>query len=136
MQYTSENLVVRGNSESPNIVDVSPQRAGWSTISFTVKSCDDNNASRINVPAKNEVVIVGLSGTFHVSWRGEDFFAIGSRKNVFSGLPHSLYLPPVMESASIEIIPHQGACEVAVAMAPVPDDFSGKVACTFFSGSH
>lgn len=72
------------------------------------KSYDDNSSDW-------EMFLVILSGKCDVKVEGEIFKGIGGRKNVFSGKPFSVYIPPKSDFEIVAKTP--GGIEVALAMA-------------------
>jgi 5-deoxy-glucuronate isomerase len=94
-QYTAENLVVHpGQSSDPDvIVEVTPEAAGWETISFQARRLAAGRSWRFQTGG-NELALVMLGGVVDVvSDRGR-WPGLGRRPHVFAGLPHALYLPP------------------------------------------
>ena len=110
-QYTAETLVVHpGNASDPDvIVEVTPAAAGWETISFQARRLRAGQRWSFGCGA-HELALVMLGGVVDVasscgSWQGG-----GGRANVFSGLPHALYLPPYTDLAVAAVTD----CEFAV----------------------
>ncbi|QYY34335.1 5-deoxy-glucuronate isomerase [Ruficoccus sp. ZRK36] len=69
---------------------------------------------------EKELVLVVLGGTCNAEAGGKDFGVIGARKDVFSGDPYTLYIPPQCEVK----LTGQSAVEVAIAESPC--DKSGE----------
>jgi 5-deoxy-glucuronate isomerase len=82
--------------------------AGWEYLGFSsrVLSKGEQWAGNTN---GNEYVFVLLGGNFSAYASKESFQTINGRKDVFSGLPHALYLPPntsfilMADSAKLDI---------------------------------
>ncbi|MCS6846079.1 MAG: 5-deoxy-glucuronate isomerase [Caldilineales bacterium] len=94
-QYTADNLVIHpGNSADPDvIVEVTPALAGWETIHFQARRLAAERAWSFQT-GDHELALVMLGGVVDVvSSRGR-WQGVGRRPDVFSGLPHALYLPP------------------------------------------
>ncbi len=95
MQYTSENLLVRPapNPDDPDLLlEVTPQRAGWTYISFQVRHLASGRSWSF-ATQENELALVNLSGRYAVQSNRGRWSGIGDRKNVFEGGAHALYLP-------------------------------------------
>jgi 5-deoxy-glucuronate isomerase len=94
-------LLFRSSTPRPDrtrtVIDVSPARVGWKYVQFAVH--------RI-VPAqpwtsrtgRHECCLVLLRGTCSVEYTSSDgdrrIATLGPRRDVFSGYPHAIYLPP------------------------------------------
>lgn len=93
--YTAQNLVIHpGNAADPDvIVEVTPENAGWETIHFQARRLAAGNAWSFQC-GDNELALVVLGGVVDVRSNRGDWPGVGSRKDVFAGLPHALYLPP------------------------------------------
>jgi len=93
-QYTSENLVIHpGRSAEPDvIVEVTPAAAGWDTINFQARRLSQNRSWRF-VTDGHELALVVLGGQLNVESNRGAWANLGSRADVFAGLPTALYLP-------------------------------------------
>lgn len=69
---------------------ITPEIAGWEHLSFGAVRLEQGKEWVFST-SENEVVIAILGGTCDVSTGSEAFKHIGSRKDVFHGLPTSLY---------------------------------------------
>ena len=77
--------------ESRVLIGVTPQRAGWRYVSFSVRQIASGKTWQ-GATAAEELCLVLLEGRCKVDWtngRAE----LGPRRDVFSGYPHALYLP-------------------------------------------
>jgi len=73
------------------LLEVSRQKAEWEWMSFSVTRLLPGEVLRSSTEG-DEVAIVFLGGTCLADW-GDGERRIGKRKNVFDGLPYTLYLP-------------------------------------------
>ena len=78
--------------QSGELLSVTPQSAGWETISLAFVRLGAGEKYSFALPGEEAVVVV-LGGKITVTsgditWRG-----MGGRKDVFSGMPYALYLP-------------------------------------------
>ncbi len=93
-QYDAQNLVVHlGNGRDPDVVvEVTPAQAGWEYIHFQVRRLPAQGTWRWET-GDHELALVLLQGDVGVvSDRGE-WPSIGTRRDVFSKPPSTLYLP-------------------------------------------
>ena len=67
------------------------QKAGWEWMSFFVRRLQPGDVFRTR-DEKEEAAFVFLGGTCDADW-GQGEQPAGKRKNVFDGLPYTLYLP-------------------------------------------
>jgi 5-deoxy-glucuronate isomerase len=111
-QYTADNLVIHpGAATNPDVVvEVTPETAGWNTITFQVRRLAAGRAWSFQTGA-NELALVMLGGAVDVDSNRGHWPGVGRRASVFTGLPHALYLPP----ATTFTITAQTNCEFAVA---------------------
>ena len=74
------------------VIDITPASAGWSHLSFAVRTLAAGDAMR-DADASHERCLVVLSGDVVFEVAGVKHTVEG-RESVFSGLPHAMYLPP------------------------------------------
>lgn len=123
-QFDAHSLVIHpGNSaDSGVIVEVQPGEAGWDTIHFQARRL--SQACRWSAfCGENELALVILGGVLDVHSTCGDWAALGSRCDVFSGLPYALYLPPATE---FTLQAHR-ECEFALAWTPAADAFPPRL---------
>lgn len=122
--YHSGNLVIHPES-SPDpdlIVQVSPEQAGWDTIHFQARRLGAGG-SWLFETGEHELALVVLGGRLSVESNRGNWNDVGERENVFSGLPHSLYLP---RQTQFKVTANTD-CEFAVAWTPVDQDFPPRL---------
>lgn len=92
--YTSDNLVIHPNgfADSDLIVDVTPTAAGWGTINFQARRLSQNRSWSFTTN-DHELALVVLSGQLSIESNRGVWQSLGSRANVFAGMPTALYLP-------------------------------------------
>ena len=120
MQYTADNILIKPGvfPDDPDLIlSITPQQAGWEYISFQARRLAANQSWSFQ-SGDNELVIVNLSGRYSVSSNRGRWSGIGSRKNVFEGAAHALYLPRRTEFT----ITAEQAGEYAVAWVPTDED--------------
>jgi 5-deoxy-glucuronate isomerase len=123
-QYNSQNLVVHpGNSDDPDVVvEVRPEEVGWDTINFQVRRLASCKSWSFET-GEHELALVVLSGSLDVETNWGRFDSIGSRADVFSGLPYALYLP----RHSVLTVSGMTDCEFAVAWSVTDGDYPAKL---------
>jgi 5-deoxy-glucuronate isomerase len=92
----SEPSVVFSSSNLPaqaagRLLELPRHKAGWEWMSFFVTRLQPGEVLRASTDGE-EAAFVLLSGTCVADW-GKGTHNIGKRKNVFDGLPYTLYLP-------------------------------------------
>lgn len=87
------HLVAKSLTESSIYQNITNSEAGWKYLNFEAKTMkiDEKWAHRTG---NNELLIVLLGGNFSVQSDLGNWRTMNGRKDVFSGLPHALYLPP------------------------------------------
>jgi len=92
---------------------VQPGEMGMRLVDFGLLNLKDGRSFKEDT-GKNEVVLVILSGRCRIASGGEEWHAVGGRKNVFEGRPYSVYIPSDSEYTVIG----SGDVELAVCKAP------------------
>ncbi len=93
-QYVGDNLVVHPDLsvDSDTIVEVTPGAVGWDTINFQSRRLAQRRTWAF-ATGDNELALVVLGGQLSVESNRGSWQGLGSRANVFAGLPTALYLP-------------------------------------------
>ncbi len=120
MQYTSENILVRPQSDPADpelILSITPERAGWDYISFQVRRLSQHRRWSFQT-GDNELAFVNFSGRYSVESDHGTWPDIGGREHVFTGAAHALYLP---RHTKFTVTAEEGG-EFAVAWAPTDQD--------------
>ncbi len=87
-----QNLLVRPNSGNRRYHHFTAEDAGWSYLNFEARLLDNHETFSENT-GENEYCIVLLGGNFKVSSDKGEWETRNGRKDVFSGIAHTLYLP-------------------------------------------
>jgi 5-deoxy-glucuronate isomerase len=98
--------------EAGNLLALPRQKAGWEWMSFFVRRLQPGDVYPTRTDGE-EAVFVFLGGTCVADW-GEGKQSVGKRKNVFDGLPYSLYLPAQNEV----FFTAETVCEIAECRVP------------------
>ena len=120
-QYTAENLVIHpGNSSDPDVlVEVMPEAAGWDTIYFQARRLGAGKSWSFQT-GNHELALVMLGGTVDITSSRGEWQNVGKRSDVFSGLPHTLYLPPQTDFT----VTAETSCEFAVAWVRADEEYA------------
>jgi len=113
--HESENLVHSTRlteSHSGQLLNLPRAVAGWEWMSFFVRRLQPG-ASYSAATDNEEAAFVLLGGICHAHW-GAGAKTIGRRKNVFDGLPYTLYLP----SGHGVTFTAETGCEIAECRVP------------------
>ena len=89
---TSE-ILVRPLGEKGIYQLITIRDAGWSHLNFMARTLDAGQTWTGDT-GENEYMFVLLGGNFLAETSAGNWATSNGRKNVFSGLPHGLYLPP------------------------------------------
>jgi 5-deoxy-glucuronate isomerase len=101
-------LLIQPSAATGEILTVNQERAGWQTISLRVIRLDQQQAHVVSQPDE-ELALVMLGGQAAIRTESRHWECLGARRSVFSGMPHTLYLPAGIGRVQIEAL-----CEVAV----------------------
>ena len=89
----TNRLRVRSRGTETGIYqEINPERAGWESLSFQARRMGGGDIWQGDT-GESEWMIVLLGGAFSVRSSRGDWETRGTRRDVFSGLPHALYLP-------------------------------------------
>jgi 5-deoxy-glucuronate isomerase len=102
---------LRSTSGPGTVLQVDPASAGWTSLDFSILRLDGPAAQTIDTDNR-EVAIVPLEGAVRATVDGRDFKL--SRTDVFSEMPHVLYVPP---GHTVQLVA-DGLAEVAFGGAP------------------
>jgi 5-deoxy-glucuronate isomerase len=88
---------------------ISSEEAGWNYLNFTARTMKKGEKWE-GYTGENEYMFVLLGGNFSAETSVGTWETSNGRKDVFSGLPHGLYLPP---RTKFEISPVGGLLDIA-----------------------
>jgi 5-deoxy-glucuronate isomerase len=80
-------------SASKTLVALKPRQAGWKLVGFAVHQIAPKQFWK-GKTGSDEMCVVLLEGHCRVSWGDSRTHSLGPRRDVFSGYPHAIYLPP------------------------------------------
>ena len=85
-------LLINAKTDSNIYHNVTPETANWNYLNFEARTMQLGESWEHQTDG-NEMVIVLLSGNFKVESDKGNWETINGRKDVFSGIAHTLYLP-------------------------------------------
>ena len=85
-------LLIKPNSDLKVYQKITPESANWESLYFEAREMSLGDTWSHNTE-ENEIVIVLLSGNYKVESDKGTWKTINGRKDVFSGVAHTLYLP-------------------------------------------
>ena len=116
-------LVVKSEPDNSVYQSFTSNEAGWEYLNFEARTLKKDEQWSHNT-GNHEFMIVLLGGNFSVQSEAGNWETVNGRKDVFSGLPHGLYLPPntsftlTAESEMVDI-----ACSWVVSDQSFPPSF-------------
>ena len=107
-------LLVKANAEGREVVEVTPEKAGWKHIGFRVLRLNSGESEQVETGTW-ELCVVVLTGHIDVTVDGQKYLDLGTRKSVFEERsPAALYVPA---GRKLEIRAGDDA-EIALCSAP------------------
>ncbi|MEY4758048.1 MAG: hypothetical protein RJA34_2946 [Pseudomonadota bacterium] len=118
-------LLAKAAPAGKEIVNVTPERAGWTHVGFRAVRLQAGEAETVDT-GERELCLVVLTGTVDVTVDGKTYANLGTRKSVFEEVsPAAVYVPPG-KSVTVGNLPGSlTVAEVALCTAP-----SGKGSST------
>ncbi|TXT40010.1 MAG: iolB [Comamonadaceae bacterium] len=110
-------LLVKAAPSGREIVNVTPERAGWTHVGFRALRLEANATETVATGAR-ELCLVVLTGTVDVTVDGITYAQLGQRKSVFEERsPAAVYVPAGKEVTLRAVVD----AEVALCTAPSDD---------------
>ena len=111
-------LLAKAAPDAREIVNVTPQRAGWTHVGFRAVRLHPADSETMDTGSR-ELCLVVLTGTVDVTVDGTTYASLGSRKSVFDAVsPAAVYVPA---GKTVSITNMQGAAAIAeVALCTAP----------------
>jgi 5-deoxy-glucuronate isomerase len=107
-------LLAKAHRDGREIVEVTPERAGWTHVGFRALRLADGETEALHTGAR-ELCLVVLTGCVDVTVGTQAFAGMGQRDSVFEPVsPDALYVPP---GQPVSIVA-RGPAEVALCSAP------------------
>lgn len=86
-------MLVKASGKKEIYQTVSAEEAGWNHLNFKARTLIKGE-KWTGETGQNEFLFVLMGGNFEAKTSRGTWNTLGGRKDVFSGLPHALYLPP------------------------------------------
>jgi 5-deoxy-glucuronate isomerase len=87
----STNLLVKPNFEESEFIRVTSKSAGWEHLNFSAVKL--KKGEKWHIESKdNEMALVIFGGTARIETKDNCWESVGSRTNVFTGMPTTLYI--------------------------------------------
>src|SRR5690242_13147687 len=93
MQSNSSSLLISPNSSHDEYIRMTPQSAGWDHLSFAARKMTQAGTWDFETH-ENELALVVLGGRCEVNSNRGIWTDVGRRRNVFDGMPYTLFFPP------------------------------------------
>ncbi len=119
---TESHLLQKPDTSSNVYHRVTPESAQWEYLSFEAREMELGETWEHDTK-DNEMVIVLLSGNFKVSSSHGDWETINGRKDVFSGVAHTLYLP---RNSQFKLTATSKNLDIAYGWCKSDEDFPAK----------
>jgi 5-deoxy-glucuronate isomerase len=102
--------------------DITPEKAGWELLSFSARTIRQGE-KWVGSTGENEFLFVLLGGNFNATTSVGNWQTVNGRTDVFSGLPHALFLPRHTE---FEISPSGELLDIAAGWCITRQDGEAK----------
>ena len=119
MTRRESSLIIHPSSGDETVVSVDPARAGWDYLHFESRQLAPGATWSWSTGGA-ELGLIVLGGRCAVRSNRGDWPTVGQRRNVFSGLPHALYLPRRTEFSLKALEPSEIAYGWCAAEADYP----------------
>lgn len=115
-------LLIKPNRASSIYHSITPQSANWSYLHFEAREMSLDEVWEYDTQ-ENEMVIVLLGGNFKVESNKGNWETINGRKDVFSGIAHTLYLP---RNTQFTLTSVSNSLDIAYGWCLSDEDFPAK----------
>jgi 5-deoxy-glucuronate isomerase len=116
-------LLAKPSADSDIYQSITSAEAGWSHLNFMARTLKAGQRWTGNT-ADNEYLFVLLGGNFNADTSVGKWQTTNGRKDVFSGLPHALYLPKHTE---FEITPNGNYLDMACGWCQAEQSFPAQL---------
>lgn len=123
MSSTGSRLLVRPDHANREYIQVTPESAGWEHLSFCAVKLNQRETWEFST-GENELALTILGGTLDVTSNKGEWKAIGSRTDVFHGMPTTLFLS---RYTNFKVIANYGEVDFACGWAAATRDYPAKL---------
>lgn len=118
------NLLIKSKETGSGVYqEVTPEKAGWKNLCFSARTIESGEEWSGNT-GDSEYAFVLMGGNFSMQSSRGDWKTERGRKDVFSGLPHAVYLPP---ETDFSIKPDSELLDIACGWCPAEDLFPARM---------
>ena len=115
-------VLAKPSADSEIYQSVSSEEAGWTHLNFMARNMKKGERWTGNTGI-NEYLFVLLGGNFQAETSAGSWKTSDGRKDVFSGLPHALYLP---KQTDFEITPNGNYLDIALGWCEAEKTYPAK----------
>ena len=112
-------LLAKANPHSTSYQQVSKEDGGWQYLNFAARAMKQEEVWKGNT-GDNEYAVILLGGNYRVETDKGSWKTINGRKDVFSGIAHSLYLP---RHTQFELVAESDTLDIAYGWCETDQDF-------------
>jgi 5-deoxy-glucuronate isomerase len=124
MKYDASTLLIHPQNDPTGLITrITPELAGWQHLSVEVRRLNKDQ-TWTHTTGESEYGLVILGGVCSVVSNRGTWSEIGRRPDVFSGMPHALYLPRHTE---FTLTSHTDGFEVGIGWVATDQDFPPKL---------
>ena len=121
---TMSKLLVKSNASETGIYqEITAERAGWKYLHFSARSLEGGQSWE-GFTGDCEYAFVLLAGEFSIQSSAGDWKTVNGRKDVFSGLPHAVYLP---RNTNFSLTPESPVLDIACGYCETDRDFPARM---------
>jgi 5-deoxy-glucuronate isomerase len=118
-----KNLLIKPDFEKDEYLQISPESAGWDFLNFSAVRLSENK-NWYKRTEDNELAVVILGGSARIETKDISWDHVGSRKDVFSGMPTAVYIP---KDNWVRITAETGSLEFGVGWCKALNDHQVKL---------
>lgn len=85
------NLLIKPDYQKNEYIHLTHEIAGWDLLNFSVVKLEQGKSWKINT-VNNEMALILLGGSAKIETKDRSWNKVGTRKNVFSGMPSAVYV--------------------------------------------
>lgn len=123
MKYSKSNLLIKPDLSRSTYINVTPANAGWEHLHFQAVRLNADEEWHFNTGG-NELALIILGGTADIISSAGEWKSVGSRTDVFHGMPTTLYLS---RNTSLTVKPVSGNLDFACGWAAATRDFPARL---------
>jgi 5-deoxy-glucuronate isomerase len=119
----NKSLLIKPDFRKEEFIQVTPKTAGWDFLNFSAVKLDERKSWYKNTD-DNELAVVIFGGSARVETKDISWDHVGSRKDVFNGMPSSVFVP---KNNQIRITAETEGLEFGVGWCKAINDHPAKL---------